>query len=251
MKNSIAKKITFSATSVLLLFIVWIIVSTINSDKQLIYPSITNIFQTVLKCFNEEGLKSFFFTFLRVMQTIIASFIVSVLIIILYIKFPSSYSFFSPLIKMMRTIPFICISFFIIIIFDDQIAPYIIGFLLIIPIIVEGIKSGIDLMDKNIKDDMALLEIGFWNKLLKVYLPLMMPTIVVALLQTFGLGFKVIIMGECFAQTENSLGMMLYLARDNYLMNELIAWTIIIVVIVSVVEILINYFNRKRNNFIY
>ena len=34
-------------------------------------------------------------------------------------------------------------------------------------------------------------------------------------------------------------------------MDELIAWTIVIVVIVAIVETMINYYNKKRNQLIY
>ena len=98
----------------------------------------------------------------KILNTII---IVSIIIITLYVKFPNSYSFFAPIIRIMRTMPFICISLFIIIIFSANIAPYIISFLLIIPLMTEGLKDGVDRLDKNLMDDLAMHEISFFEKL--------------------------------------------------------------------------------------
>ena len=115
----------------------------------------------------------------------------------------------------------------------------------------EGLKDGIDRLDKNLMDDLALHEISFFEKLKMVYIPLVMPTIILTLLQTFGLGFKVMIMGEYFAQTKNSMGLVLNIAKSNLWMDEVLAWTILIVLVVSIIEILINIFNKKRNKVIY
>ena len=142
-------------------------------------------------------------------------------------------------------------ALFIIIIFSANMAPYIISFLLIIPLMTEGLKDGIDRLDKNLMDDLALHEISFFEKLKMVYIPLVMPTIILTLLQTFGLGFKVMIMGEYFAQTKNSMGLVLNIAKSNLWMDEVLAWTILIVLVVSIIEILINIFNKKRNKVIY
>ncbi|MBQ2891386.1 MAG: ABC transporter permease subunit [Bacilli bacterium] len=250
MKDSIIKRVVFSATTILLLFLGWIIISVIKNND-LIYPKIDKIFIKLLECFRWDNFKFLLFTFSRVIISVGISLVVSILIIILYLKFPSSYSLFSPIIRMMRTMPFICISLFIIIIFSSNLSPYIIAFLLIIPLMTEGLKDGVDRLDKNLMDDLALHEIKFIDKLRLVYLPLIMPTIILTLLQTFGLGFKVMIMGEYFAQTKNSMGLVLNIAKSNLWMDEVIAWTILIVLVVSIIEILINIFNKKRNNIIY
>ncbi|MBR2891922.1 MAG: ABC transporter permease subunit [Bacilli bacterium] len=250
MKDSTIKRFIYSSTTVLIIFLLWIILSA-TKDNALIYPSIKQIWHALIGCFDLKGLTVLSLTIFRVIITIIASFLVSSFIMILYVKRPTSYAFFSPIIKIMRTVPFICISIFIILIFDRQIAPYVIAFLLTIPIICEGIKSGIDLLDKNLVDDLAMHNISLRQKIFLVYMPMLIPTIVLTFLQTFGLGFKVIIMGECYAQTKNSLGLYLFHAKEYLAMDELIAWTIVIVVIVAIVETMINYYNKKRNQLIY
>ena len=250
MKDSIIKKIIFSTTTIVLIFLVWVIVS-VTKDNSLIYPTISQIFRKLLECFKWDNFKNLLFTFGRVMISVGLSLILSIIIITLYVKFPNSYSFFAPIIRIMRTMPFICISLFIIIIFSANMAPYIISFLLIIPLMTEGLKDGIDRLDKNLMDDLALHEISFFEKLKMVYIPLVMPTIILTLLQTFGLGFKVMIMGEYFAQTKNSMGLVLNIAKSNLWMDEVLAWTILIVLVVSIIEILINIFNKKRNKVIY
>ena len=250
MKASTIRKISFSSFTILLLFIIWIIIST-TKNNDMIYPSIGSIFKAVLNCFKWVNFKLLLMTFLRVIITLAISLIVCLIIITITLKFPDSYAFFSPIVKIMRTVPFICVSLFIVLFFKRGIAPYIIAFLVIIPIMLEGFLSGVKQINKNIIEDLKLLEISFPKKLFQVYLPLAFPTIMMTIFQTFGLGFKVVIMGEYFAQTKNSLGLALYDAKAFLEMSTIFAWTIIIVIVVAIIEIIMNYFNNKRNNLIY
>ena len=107
-----------------------------------------------------------------------------------------SFGFISPIIKIMRSVPFVSFSIFVLLLFGNEYSPYIITALVIIPIIVDGLKSGLDQIDRNLTDDLSLLNIGFFKKMYLVYLPILLPTIITLILQTFGLGFKVMVMGE-------------------------------------------------------
>ena len=64
-------------------------------------------------------------------------------------------------------------------------------------------------------------------------------------LQSFGLAFKVMITSEYICQTQNSIGQVLYDAKSNLDMDVLIAWSIVIVVIVVIIELLFRYVNKK------
>ena len=92
---------------------------------------------------------------------------------------------------------------------------------------------------------------NIWKKIFQVYLPILLPNIITLVLQTFGLGFKVMVMGEYLSQTPISIGKELYNAKSYLEMDLLIAWTIVIVVITSIVEFFVNLFNNKYRNTVY
>lgn len=237
-------KTSLSIFTILLLFISWIIISTIKKNP-LIFPSVNQIFTKFVELFRNNNLTIIFSTLMRLFITVIIALCITFIIMILYIRIPISYQFFSPLIKIMRSVPFLSISIFIILIFGSQNSPYIISLLVVLPVLVEGVKGGIDYIDDIIKDDLKMLSINYFQKLFYVYIPIILPSIITSLLQVFGLGFKVIVMGEYFSQTSMSIGKELFIAKSYIEMDSVIAWTIIIVLISSIIEILINV-ARKR-----
>ena len=140
----------------------------------------------------------------------------------------------------MKAIPFIIISVYLwIIFFNNRImAVYILCFLVIYPIILEGLIAAIDNIDKEIKDELAMLPKGPILKFTKVYFPLFMPYVTMTILQSFGLGIKVMIMGEYLFSIENTLGNSLIYYRDgNY--DLILAWLILIIILVCLIDFLI------------
>ena len=236
--------------TVFIIFIGWIILSDVKNN-QLIFPSVKQIFLKFENIFTSTGLKAFGFSLYRLLISIAFSFLVSFLVMLLYIVKKWTFGFFSPIVKIMRSVPFVSFSIFVLLIFGNKSSPYIIATLVIMPIVIDGLKSGIDSIDKNLTDDLALLDIGIWKKIFQVYLPILLPNIITLVLQTFGLGFKVMVMGEYLSQTPISIGKELYNAKSYLEMDLLIAWTIVIVVITSIVEFFVNLFNNKYRNTVY
>lgn len=242
-KNTVLKT-SLSLLTVLILFLAWIIISSTKANP-FIYPNIDQIFTKFIDLFQGENLKILFSSLYRLLITVLICLGITFIIITLYIRIPISYQFFSPLIKIMRSVPFLSVSIFIILVFGSQNSPYIIALLVILPVLVEGIKGGVDYIDDVIKDDLKLLSISFIQKVFYVYIPIILPSIITSLLQVFGLGFKVIVMGEYFSQTNMSIGKELFIAKSYIEMDAVIAWTIIIVIITSIIEVLINLAKRK------
>lgn len=236
--------------TIFIIFIGWIILSDVKNN-QLIFPGVKQIFLKFENIFTSAGLKAFGFSLYRLLISIAFSFLVSFLVMLLYIVKKWTFGFFSPIVKIMRSVPFVSFSIFVLLIFGNKSSPYIIATLVIMPIVIDGLKSGIDSIDKNLTDDLALLDIGIWKKIFQVYLPILLPNIITLVLQTFGLGFKVMVMGEYLSQTPISIGKELYNAKSYLEMDLLIAWTIVIVVITSIVEFFVNLFNNKYRNTVY
>lgn len=145
----------------------------------------------------------------------------------------------------MRSVPFVCFSIFVLIIFGSKLSPYIICGLVVTPIAVQGLITAVDGIDKALLEDLALLDNSFIKALYYVYIPLIKNSIIMTLLQTFGLGFKVIVMGEYLAQTSNSIGKALYFAKSYQEINVVLAWAIMIVIIVALIELAIKKVDKQ------
>lgn len=245
-KNKTLFNIFASTFTVFVLFLAWVIFSN-TKNNPLIYPTIGQIFDEFINIFKNSNLKIFASSIYRLLISIIVSFAISFIILGFYLVCRWSFGFISPIIKIMRSVPFVSFSIFVLLIFGNEYSPYIITALVIIPIIVDGVKSGLDQINRNLTDDLSLLNISFFKKMYLVYLPILLPTIITLILQTFGLGFKVMVMGEYFSQTPLSVGKELYNAKSFLDMDVVIAWTIMIVIVSGIVEFFVNLFKEKYN----
>jgi NitT/TauT family transport system permease protein len=70
-----------------------------------------------------------------------------------------------------------------------------------------------------------------------------------ALLQSLGLGLKVMIMAEYLAQTDNSIGKAISFARVNLAYDEIFAWTLLLIIIAVLFELLINHYKPITDKF--
>ena len=250
MKNSMVKTkyekgITATITALLLVIAVWSLIS-VTKDNNLIYPSIGDIalaFKNII--ISKSFLKIILQDLFRIIVAVVASFVIALTITILYIYKKTSFSFFKVYLGYFKAVPVVALSIFIWLIFPSYISPIIITFAVAIPIVTYGLISAIDAMDQVLIDDLKMLNISKFQTITKVYIPYLMPFILMTFMQAFGLSFKVMITSEYICQTNNSIGKVLYNARSNLDMDELLAWTVIIVVLVAIIEYIFKVINKR------
>ena len=142
-KNKTIFNVFASTFTIFILFLLWILISS-TKNNSLIYPTIDEIFKEFGNIFKITSLKIFGYSFYRLLISVVISFAISFVVMMLYICRKWTFGFISPLIKIMRSVPFVSFSIFVILIFGNKNSPYIITGLVIIPIIVDGLRGGLD-----------------------------------------------------------------------------------------------------------
>ena len=244
MKDStIQSKIGFFSSGILFIFLGWIVFSSIMNNP--IYPDILSIFKSFFTLIIDiDVLLSMGVTLLRVLAVILISLILSLGISYLYILFEDSIYFFKPLMTLIRATPLAVISVYLWISLGSDLAPFMITLLMVFPVMSEGFISAIDNIDNAYKLQLKTEDIPLFTKFIKVYIPLIFPYIIMTVLQTFGLGIKVMIMGEYICQTSLSMGNLIYSYKQSFSFDNLIALGLYIVIIVCVLEITIKNFSK-------
>ena len=131
--------------------------------------------------------------------------------------------------------------------FGFSFTPYIITFLMIFPLIYQGTYGAIKGIDQELIDVYKLEDNNFITGLTHCYIPLISKQIRTALLQSLGLGIKVLVMAEYLSQTKNSIGNKLYLAKVNLNYDEVFAWTLLLIVLALFLELLIKHYQPISN----
>ncbi|MBR2138743.1 MAG: ABC transporter permease subunit [Bacilli bacterium] len=245
--NSSHKKYILSVLSIFVVFLGWQILALIQNDTFL-FPNVTDIIKKVFIILtNPTDLISIFNTLSKLLIVISIAVILAIGMAFVYFKLPSSIHFFRPIVNILKAAPFAVISIYIFYAFDGSIAPGLVTFLVVLPIAFEGLVGAIDNINNNIKDDLNMLNINAFYKYIYVYIPICFPYIITTLLQSFGLGLKVMIMSEYMCQIDNTIGQILINIKYNLEFDTLLAWLIIIVAIVCVVDLLIRIISKKYN----
>lgn len=245
--NSTIKKYSLGIISFVSIFLLWQIVVVIKNDS-FIFPSVFEILKSSFNIIiSKTDLLILSNTLFKLIIVIVISLLLSCVVAFIYIIFPSSIYFFRPIINILKAAPFAVISIYIFYAFYEakEIAPGIVTFLVVLPLSFEGLIGAIDNIDRNLTDDLKMLEINTFKKFVHVYIPICVPFIVTTLLQSFGLGLKVMIMSEFMSQVDGTVGGALFNIKYNYDYAYLLGWLVIIITIVSIIDMLIRIISKR------
>lgn len=216
--------------------IVWLLISLwVNSPIILATP------MAVLgKIFELIKTATFWITVGRSLLGIIGGFLLAVLLgsflASLSYHFNIIYDLFSPLLSIVKSIP---VASFIILVLVWIKSAYIataISFLMVLPVIYFNIYQGYLNVDKN------LLVVGeVFNTTKKkiyyyVYLPAIIPQAFVGLQTGIGFAFKSGVAAEVIGLSKNTIGYAIYSAKINLESADLLAWTVVIVILSWIME---------------
>lgn len=247
MKNSIAKK-SYFALGILFIFIVWIISEAVV-DNAYIVPSITDTFKALVDLFTKaHTYKVLGFTLLRLLIVVVICFILGIGLAILSYNQKRFKWFIKPIIILFKTLPLAVVIILLWVMFTNEIAPYYIVGVVVLPVVYEAVLIGLENINKEILDEVKLTSNTNLKVLFKVHLPIIFPAILTAIIQSIGLGLKVLVMAEYTTQPTYSIGNEFVYYKDIAMeMEYLYAWSIILILFVLSVEILISYISKKRD----
>jgi NitT/TauT family transport system permease protein len=232
-------------SSIFLIFLIWIIFYRVI-DHQIVMPSIRDTLISLINILStKETLLIIFSTLLRLFVAISFSALIAIFLGVVSGLNKHFSLFLKPYITILRTIPIVSIVLILYVLINHQSISLIITFLMVFPIIYQGVESGILSIHKDLIDVYHLEKNNFLLSIKYLYLPSIKVNITTSFLQSFGLGVKVLIMAEYLTQRTNSIGNSLLLART-YLRYDLVfAWTILIILLSLLIEYILYYYQKK------
>lgn len=117
--------------------------------------------------------------------------------------------------------------------------PVFISFLVVLPIVYQNIFEGLKSQDDKLLEMSYVFKIHLLKKIRYVILPQLGPFVISACRVSTGMAFKAGVAGEIIGIPEGSIGKMLYLSKIFIDTDDLLAWTVIIVVLSVLFEKLV------------
>ena len=181
-------------------------------------------------------------TLLRLFTSVVVGFVLGSILGIFGALNKAFYNFMRPFIIVLRTLPTATIIYLIIALSRTVIAPFIIVFLIVFPLCYEALISGIKSIDENIIMALKIDGTKTIRAIYRIYLPLAWPNLILGLVSSLGLGMKVCIMAEILSGDNiPGLGRMIYLYYMNVDMDNILAISLIAIILIGLTDIAIHY----------
>lgn len=248
MKTIIKNKYTWIALGIFFLFLIWIISSAIINNSYIL-PSLSLTFKALGNILADKSSYSIIGnTFLKSFIAILASAFIAILLAYLSLLSNKVKFFFKPGMVLLKTLPIVVVIIIFILFFKADIATEFIVSVVVIPIIYESTLEGITTINKEIVDCVRLDSNINFNVITKVHFPIAFPFFITSLVQSFGLGLKVMVMAEYITQAKNSIGYEFqYYKNISMEMEYLFAWSIILVAIILIIELIIKNIEKRTS----
>ena len=234
-----------STMAVILVIVIWQLYA-IRIDNSSFMPGPIKVFTALFELLGDgETYKIIFTTLLRlIISIIIASTVGLFLGLVSGIRYQVE-ALLRPVVSSLRTLPVISIVIVILILYGNAVSLYIISFLLLFPLIYQSELDGIKNIDSTLLEVLKLdCDKCSLPAVKMVFLPLSLPHFRTGILQSAGLGIKVLVVAEFIAQAEISIGKELAFAKAGFEYSYVFAWTIILIVIVVGMEHFIQRYLR-------
>jgi len=244
------KKNITALISIAFLYVLWYVISFYidkNLPYNLVLPNPNLVFIKVYELLTKSATYTIVFaSFSRLLIALVVSFFSAIIIgTIASIKAPFE-AFLRPYVSSIRAIPVASMLVVILLWIGSKNAPIVICAMVVFPLFYEMILESIKNMEKSFLEVISLDSKFNFFVFRKVYVPAILNNLFISFVQSIGLGFKVLVMSELIAYTEDSIGKKIYTSKLNLDIEGVFAWTIIIIVIVMIIEWL---FRRVKKSF--
>ena len=148
-------------------------------------------------------------------------------------------AFFQPLIIVSRSIPIISLVLIALLWFSPPQLPIFIALITMFPILYQSILTGLEQTDKRLLEMSAVFGKTNINQFIHIYLPSGKKVMYGGVKTAMGFGWRAIIMGEVLSQPVHGIGSAMKEAQIYINVSEVIAWTVVAIIISYLFEFLI------------
>lgn len=153
----------------------------------------------------------------------------------------------SPLMTAVKAVPVASFIIFALFFMKSRELSVLISFLMVLPVIYEAVLEGAESTDRELKEAAEVFRLDGAKKLRYLYFPAVMPFLTAACRTGAALAFKSGTAAEVIGQPDLTMGDMLYRAKIYLETADLFAWTLVIIILAKLFELLIS----KALGFIY
>ncbi len=216
MRKFISNKFTLFALGILFVIVLWIILSLCFDTNGGIFPSPIETFKRFGELLTEPySYQCLGHTFKRMFIGFSISFVAALLVGIFAGNHQPLYDFLKPLMTVIKSIPTVALVFLFVVLLTPKDAPILVVIAICFPILYEAVASGIRKVDPQVVQAARVDGARYLKRVLFIKLPLSISYIIVGVVSSFSLSFKIEIMAEVITgTTTNGLGSVIHFVQQ-------------------------------------
>lgn len=242
MRKFITSNAFLYTAGVVLVFVLWIVISTSMGQGNLIFPAPLEVFASVGtllgKAFTWQSIGS---SLLRTFEGFAISFGLALVLGSLAGEFTLLQRLFRPLFIVLKSAPTAAFVFLFLVLSGSSRAPIWIVCILAFPILYESVVAGFNAVPEQFIWSARLDDAPLWKRVARIQIPLAAPYVLLGMLNSFALSFKTEIMAEIITGDTNAgIGgcIRMYRNLDPSDLTPIFALALITIVIVLLLDLL-------------
>ncbi len=148
---------------------------------------------------------------------------------------------FSPVIRVIRATPVVSFILLVYLWVVRSNIPGVISSMMVLPVIWDSLRTGLSEVDPSLLEMAKVYQYGRWKTIRLVWLPSLRPYISSGLSNCLGLAWKSGIAAEVICPPRHAIGTELSKAKTGLLTPELYAWTVVIIILSLLLEMLLRH----------
>ena len=249
MKKFITNKYFLIFAGIVLLFGLWFLATLIFDKNSMIFPSPIVTMEALVKLLGiGYTYQCLAYSVLKMLIGFGLGFIIAFVLALIVRDDEHLYTLFSPIMTALKAIPTAAIVFLFVVLVNVEYAPCFLVMILSLPILYESLVNGMRNIDPQVLDAVKIDGGNGPAKIFRVQLPLAMPYLIVGIISSFSLSFKIEIMAEIVTgYTRNGLGSLIKAAQINDPTNMAVifAYSLIAILLMIIVSIPAAYLRKK------
>lgn len=236
MKKTVLYNLIYPLCALIVFVIVWAIVANAY-NKPLIVPNPLEVLQSlggliVTQQFYSAVLMTFGRTILGFLLSVAFAWILAELSAVNKV----ARSVLSPFVVIMRTLPTMSVVLLFTVWFTSKLTPILVCFLIACPLLYSAFVLRLTTNNTDINQMCQVFQISNRTKLLRLYPRILLNEFLRQAGSICSLALKVVIAGEVLAYTANSIGTEMNIAKMNIQTANLIAWTVVAILLSFAIE---------------
>jgi NitT/TauT family transport system permease protein len=219
------------AGAVLLALLIWQIAAMKIHQKILLVTPVA-VLTRLLTIWQVQGFaSSIWFTFYHIAGGFLLGSTLGILLAALAAKSPAVETLLWPWMVTIRSVPVASFVVICLIWLSARNLSVFISFLIVLPVIYQNVLTGLRAVDQNMEEMAQVFRMPWYRKLRYITIPQLAPYLLSACSVTTGMAWKAGVAAEIIGTPDGSIGKMLYLSKIYLDTDDLLAWTVIIVII--------------------